>query len=191
MTLEYIVAALIILMIMGAVTALETDNLLSSIIALGAVGFLLAIAFLFLGAPDIAFTQIVVEILLLIILIRVTIHRDLKTTTAHRAMFGWTFAIVLIAFLTWFGLTVFEEFPAFGTAVMDRVADSASVTYIKEGLAKSGAGNLVTAVLLDFRAFDTLGEATVLFCAILGALAILRQKAHKHSKEKDQEADAA
>ena len=88
MTLEYIVAALIILMIMGAVTALETDNLLSSIIALGAVGFLLAIAFLFLGAPDIAFTQIVVEILLLIILIRVTIHRDLKTPTAHRAMFG-------------------------------------------------------------------------------------------------------
>ena len=38
-------------------------------------------------------------------------------------------------------------------------------------------GLIVTAVLLDFRAWDTLGEATVLFCAALGTVAVLRRKA--------------
>ena len=49
----------------------------------------------------------------------------------------------------------------------------------------------MTAILLDFRAYDTLGEATVLFCAIWGALAILRKKARKRREEADGESDAA
>ena len=66
-----------------------------------------------------------------------------------------------------------------------------SKTYVREGMERTGAANIVTAILLDFRAYDTLGEATVLFCAILGALAILRQKARKRREEADEESDAA
>jgi len=62
---------------------------------------------------------------------------------------------------------------------MDRFADAPSTTYLQEGLAGTGAPNIVTAVLLDFRAWDTLGEATVLFCAALGTLAVLRRNARK------------
>ena len=39
----------------------------------------------------------------------------------------------------------------------------------------TGAANLVSAVILDYRALDTLGEATVLFCTLIGTLTILRQ----------------
>ena len=39
----------------------------------------------------------------------------------------------------------------------------------------TGAANVVTAVLLDYRAYDTLGEATVIFVSIVGAYAILRR----------------
>ena len=60
---------------------------------------------------------------------------------------------------------------------MQRVAEAPSNTYLRESLTATGAPNVVTAVLLDFRAYDTLGEATVLFCAVLGALTILRRKA--------------
>ncbi|MHC5035303.1 MAG: hydrogen gas-evolving membrane-bound hydrogenase subunit E [Planctomycetota bacterium] len=45
--------------------------------------------------------------------------------------------------------------------------------------AQTGATNLVTAVLLDFRAYDTLGEATVIFAAILGCYALLRTQGRK------------
>ena len=49
--------------------------------------------------------------------------------------------------------------------------------YLTKGLAQTGAANIVTSVILDYRAYDTLGEATVLFTAVLGAVALLRRKA--------------
>jgi len=64
-------------MIVGAVVAIEVKDLLSSVVAVGAVGFALCLAFLVLKAPDLAITQLVVEILCLIILIRATIRKDL------------------------------------------------------------------------------------------------------------------
>jgi multisubunit Na+/H+ antiporter MnhB subunit len=54
-------------------------------------------------------------------------------------------------------------------------------------LKETGAANIVTAVLLDYRAYDTLGEATVLFTSIVGALAILRKKARKKESEPEAE----
>ena len=45
----------------------------------------------------------------------------------------------------------------------------------------------VTAVLLDFRAYDTLGEATVLFCAVMGAVSVLRRKTSKQPEETEEE----
>ena len=69
--------------------------------------------------------------------------------------------------------------------MIDRFADAPSNTYLRDGLEKTGAANIVTAVLLDFRAYDTLGEASVLFCAVMGALAILRPKARKQPDEPD------
>ena len=58
---------LLILMIIGSVVALEVKDLLSSVVALGAVGLGLCMTFLVLKAPDVAITQLVVEILSLII----------------------------------------------------------------------------------------------------------------------------
>jgi uncharacterized MnhB-related membrane protein len=53
-------------MIIAAIIAVETKNLLSSVICIGALGFGASLMFLFLRAPDIAITQIVVEVLGLI-----------------------------------------------------------------------------------------------------------------------------
>ena len=53
----------------------------------------------------------------------------------------------------------------------DQRPHKTKLTRLEVGLEQTGAANYVMAVLLDFRAYDTLGEATVLFCAILGALA--------------------
>ncbi len=62
---------LLLFIIIAALIAVETKNLLSAVISIGAVGFGASIMFLFLRAPDIAITQIAVEVLGLIILIRV------------------------------------------------------------------------------------------------------------------------
>ena len=157
-------------MILAGIVAVEIEDLLSSVIAVGAVGLGLSLAFLILKAPDLAITQLVVEILCLIILIRATIKKDLSFSTSGRWFFNTFSMIAFIAVFLTFGCFALKELPAFGSPVM-KVANE----YIKTGLEKTGAANLVAAIILDFRGYDTLGEATVLFTAVMGVLAVMRK----------------
>jgi multicomponent Na+:H+ antiporter subunit B len=52
--------------------------------------------------------------------------------------------------------------------------------YTQAGAESTGSANLVTGVLFDFRGYDTLGEATILFTAALGVITILRAKSKKN-----------
>jgi len=173
---------LMLFMIIAAIIAVETRDLLSSVICVGAIGFGGSLMFLFLRAPDIAITQIVVEVLGLIILIRATIARDLTFITGDREFFGMVVSMVIIFVIFLAGIKVFETLHPFGAPIFAEVSDAASKTYIKEGLQRTGAANLVASVILDFRAYDTLGEATVLFTSIIGATVILRKKSRKEIK---------
>jgi len=172
-------ALLILLMVIAAIITVVTPNLLYSVISLGAVGFLLAIAFMFLAAPDIAIVQIGVEVVSVVILIRATLGRETQKVKVSRTVVGVAFAVATVAVIGLFGIQVFIEFPEFGVPAMERFGDTPSAMFLAQGLEETGAPNIVTAVLLDFRAWDTLGEATVLFCAALGTVAILRRRA-KH-----------
>src|SRR3989339_966471 len=87
---------LLFFMIFAAIAALEVKDLLSSVIAVGAVGFALSIAFLVLKAPDLAITQLVVEILCLIILIRATLKRDLPFSISGRWVFNTSVAVLFV-----------------------------------------------------------------------------------------------
>jgi len=136
-----------------------------------------------LKAPDIAITQIVVEVLGLIILIRATISRDLTFITGDREFFGTVVSVVIIFIIFLAGIKVFETLPAFGTPIFDKLPQAASATYISRGLQDTGAANIVAAIILDYRGYDTLGEATVLFTSIVGATVILRKKARKLLEE--------
>jgi multisubunit Na+/H+ antiporter MnhB subunit len=175
------------LMIIGAILAVEIRDLLSAVVAVGAVGFLLSIGFLMLGAPDLAITQLVVEVLCLVILIRATIGRGVETVSGNRALVGAIVSGALLLALLLATVAALATYPEFGQSVLDRFPDVPSLTYLRDGMAKTGVGNTVTAILLDFRAYDTLGEATVLFCAVIGVLAVLRptarQKIHDHEPE--------
>jgi multisubunit Na+/H+ antiporter MnhB subunit len=170
---------LLLFMIIAAIIAVETKDLLSSIICVGAIGIGISIMFLFLRAPDIAITQIVVEVLGLIILIRATISRDLTFISGDREFFGTVISVVIIFVIFLAGIKVLGTLPDFGLAAFTRFPDAASATYISRGLQETGAVNLVASVILDYRGYDTLGEATVLFTSILGAVVLLRRKNKK------------
>jgi len=158
-------------MIVGAIITIEIKNMLSAVIAVGAVGFILSIAFMFLGAPDIAITQVVVEILSLIILIRATINVDnVAIEKKEEVIFSNRITLIFIGIILVFAWFAFHALPQFGEPSM-RV----SQYYLTHGLQEVGATNFVTSVILDYRAYDTFGEAIVLFTAISGAFAILRR----------------
>lgn len=157
-------------MVLAAIVAVEVEDLLSSVIAVGAVGLGLSMAFLILKAPDLAITQLVVEILCLIILIRATIKKDLPLLKDGRWFFNTTSTVLFIAIFLAFAYFALKELPNFGAPIM-RVAK----VYIENGLKKTGATNIVAAIILDFRGYDTLGEATILFTAVMGVLAVMRK----------------
>ena len=174
---------LLFFIIIAALIAVETKKLLSAVISIGAVGFGASIMFLFMRAPDIAITQIVVEVLGLIILIRVCMSRKLTFVSGNAGVFGAVVSVVIVFVIFLAGIRIFETLPAFGAPIFAQISDTASQNYLTDGLEKTGAANIVSAVILDFRAYDTLGEATVLFTSIIGATIILRKKSKKLLEE--------
>ena len=61
--------------------------------------------------------------------------------------------------------------------------------YIENGLQETGAVNIVTGMILDYRAFDTLGESHVLFVATCTVLILLRRDEKKRKDGEEEEKD--
>lgn len=169
----------LIFMLIAAIIAIEIQDLLAAIISLGAVGFSVAIMFIFVHAPDLAIVQIVVEVLTVVIFVAVVLRTTHVDETIGKKLSGTQIlSIVFYAFFVILFLIVMirslQELPAFGNATM-KVAKE----YIKLGLPQTGGANIVADVILDFRALDTLGEATVPFTSVIGVAALMRKVGRK------------
>lgn len=84
-------------------------------------------------------------------------------------VFSVIFCISLVLVL----LTGVSGLPPFGQAG-NPVNNEVPERYIESGLQETGAVNIVTGMILDYRAFDTLGESHVLFIATCTVLILLR-----------------
>lgn len=161
---------ILIFMIAAAVIAVQVKDLLSSVVAIGAVGVGLAMAFLILKAPDLAILQLVVEILSLIILVHATTRQDLPFSTSGRWLFNTVSTLFFVVVFLMVAYKVLKGIPVFGSAFTGAVQP-----IIGNLPAKEGSGNLVSAILMRARAIDTLGEVAALFTAVVGVLAISRK----------------
>jgi len=176
--------ALLGFIVLGSVIAIEARDLLSTVISVSAAGAGLAIVFLVLGAPDLAITQVVVEVVAMVLLIRVAVRRDDTTIDRARDMFNVAAGLVFLGIVVVASVYAFRDMTPFGEPLM-----TMSRPYLETGFPRTGAANAVTAVLLDFRAYDTLGEATVIFAAVIGAYAVLRHVGRKHDVATGNEPD--
>lgn len=89
------------------------------------------------------------------------------------------FIICLAAFAASVGLALFS--PGFSDWGNKRVAGY----YIENGLSETMCPNIVNSVVWDFRAFDTLGEETVLFTAAVGVFSIMVFGKREKGREKE------
>jgi len=80
--------------------------------------------------------------------------------------------IFAIAFLVFFTFLIFcaINMRPFGNPTISEMDDY----FIENAQEETGANNVVTSIVFDYRGFDTLGEATVLFTAVVGIVALFR-----------------
>jgi multicomponent Na+:H+ antiporter subunit B len=178
--MEVLLIVIVVLMIGGAIFSLEARDLLSAVIAYGIVGFGLVICFLLLQAPDLALVQIVIETITLIIMIAVILNSTREEKEHGRGRRSVVFAILAFVFIGLF--LYFFERTTRTLSIFGEHALRMSKAYLHPGAEATGAANLVTGVIFDFRGYDTLGEATILFTAVIGVLTVLRLKGKKEKE---------
>lgn len=83
-------------------------------------------------------------------------------------------SIVLTVVFIGILLSALCEAPAFGDA-SNPANNYVSDRYIGQGVADTGAINIVAGIILDYRAFDTFGESTVLFAAVIAVIIVLNK----------------
>lgn len=151
----------------AAIAAAAATTRLASILALSANGYLLALIFSSLGAPDLALTQVMVETISVVLFLAVFVFlphypqppKRRRLRPFHLALSVATGALVAaLLFL----------------ARGHRVAESISRFFVDSSLEKAGGGNVVNVILVDFRGLDTMGEITVLGLAALACFAIIK-----------------
>jgi len=85
--------------------------------------------------------------------------------------------IILLIIIAWGIIISLQEIP-FGTS-RSEVADY----YINKGIEETGAANIVTSVVVNYRGLDTLGEVTILFLAAIGLGAVLATIIRKEDRK--------
>jgi len=159
------------LTIAGTVLAVITNSRIAAITGLGVTGTGVALIFILFGAPDVAITQILVE-MLVVVLFSVAALR-LPTLPQRLPFFHRRgHAAVSIAL----GAIV----AAVVIAVTSVPFDLRLTAFFEANSYPEAHGrNIVNVILVDFRAFDTFGEISVVAIAALSAYALLRQRKSK------------
>jgi multicomponent K+:H+ antiporter subunit A len=136
-----------------------------TVILVGLVGLVVALTFVSLSAPDLALTQLSVEVVSTVLLLMglallpQTTPRESSNTRKTRDAVLALVAGAGIAWLAW--------------VFMTRGHDSISWYFLEQSVPKGGGSNVVNVILVDFRGYDTWGEITVLAIAALGVLALM------------------
>ena len=141
---------------------------LLSLIAISVVGLIVSVAFAYFSAPDLALTQLSVEVVTILLFLLALFFLPQKSPT-----FDSKFTIVVRDFsvAALFGSVI-------GTicyAMLTRPLNTISDYFVVNSKPGGGGTNVVNVILVDFRGFDTLGEITVLGIAALGIYKLLAQ----------------
>jgi multicomponent Na+:H+ antiporter subunit A len=160
-----------VVVLIAAGLALRIRQRLSVVLVAGVTGYGLAVLFALQGAPDLALTQFLVETLTLVTFVLVLRKLPKDITERHRPrerVVRGVLAVAVGAFMAAVG----------AVALAARTATPVSAAYPDEAYSFGGGKNVVNVTLVDIRAWDTLGEISLLVVAATGvaSLVFLRRR---------------
>lgn len=154
------------MIILGTLSAVRAKSAIQAVLSLGVTGYGVALIFLFFGAPDLAMTQFSVETLTAVIFVLVFYRfPNIGITSAWKPRLGDAAIAVTVGGSIALALLYVATSPTPSTL---------SDYFSRYALPLAHGRNIVNVILVDFRAFDTLGEITVLATAAIGVRAVFR-----------------
>ena len=136
-------------------------NRLLSLILIGIVGLVVSVGFVFFSAPDLAMTQLTVEVVTIILLLLalnfLPNHTPVESSVLRRTRDG------TVAVAAGLGAAALS----YHYLLRDTIAPSISDFHLANSYKGGGGTNVVNVILVDFRGFDTYGEIIVLGIAAL------------------------
>ena len=166
---------LTLVMISATVATVFARSRLTAIIALGVVGYTLALFFVIFRAPDLALTQLVIETISVALFLLCFYHLPklrLKTKTRTFRMTNFIISLGVGIIVTLLGIASSSQ----------RTKDSIASFFVKHSHDLGGGDNVVNVILVDFRGFDTMFEITVLTIAALGIYSMIKTKVKEEGK---------
>ncbi len=139
---------------------------MTSIMSLSVVGLMVSLLFVRFSAPDLALTQLSVEVVTMLLLMLAMYFLPVRTQVESSSV--RVLRDVLLALVVGAGVAVM--------AFLVMTGDTTTISQFFMDNSKSGGGgtNVVNVILVDFRGFDTFGEITVLGIAAMGIYALLK-----------------
>jgi multicomponent K+:H+ antiporter subunit A len=138
---------------------------LLALLMLSVVGLIVSIAFSYFSAPDLALTQLAVEVVTIILLLLALFflpQTTPKESSPHRVARDLGIASIAGGMIG-----------TINYGLMTRPLESIAGFFLENSKTGGGGTNVVNVILVDFRGFDTLGEITVLGIAALGIFKII------------------
>ncbi len=171
--LDFIVAAVLIIV---AVAATRAKKRFTAVVVTGISGYAMVAYFAFVGAPDLALTQVLVETITIVVFVLVLRRLPARIgqstgrfTPAWRAIIGAAVGVTMM----------FVVLIAAGV----RISDPVSVDFGQLAYEIGHGQNIVNVTLVDIRVWDTLGEISVLVAAgtgIAGLIFVRGREGHLH-----------
>jgi multicomponent Na+:H+ antiporter subunit A len=155
-----------VVVVTAAALTLRIRQRLSAVLVVGVTGYGIAVVFALQGAPDLALTQFIVETLTLVVFVLVLRKLPKDITERHRprerAVRG-VIAVAMGAFMAAVG----------AVALSARTATPVSEAWPGPAYEFGGGKNIVNVALVDIRAWDTLGEISLLVVAATGVASLV------------------
>lgn len=159
-----VVVGLIILA--AALGAMVMRNRLAAVLLVGVTGYGCGAIFAFHGAPDLALTQFLVETLTLVIFVLVLRTLPAEADRTHIRRYRWPRAVLALAVgATITTLAAYAMAARTGTPIATLIPDAAYF--------RGHGANAVNVLLVDIRAWDTMGEIMVLLVAATGVASMV------------------
>ena len=165
---------LLVLLVLTAGAAILVKDLLSAVLLLGSYSFFLALVWAWLGAVDVAFVEAVVGAGLATVFFLLALFATAPKDTRVRHPAPPKVALVALPALGLLLLWGVGDLPRFGDPGSP-ASTHVSPHYLLNSFSDTLTPNVVTAVLMDYRALDTLIETVVVFTAGIACYLLLRR----------------